>query len=430
MTHEQMILQTQRRLHNYIEWKSICGGYKTVTFDEMKAIAKEIKEIGVETQSFNMRSEFKSLAVDGKVAYHIVQKKRVCYLVIYGSSPLYRAYRTDTLNPERSYSGKEALDLLETKYEELNNTRLQDDYGTYDNSIYNCIPKQLYYFNENIKTNIVYDHVSSADFSSHYPYCACGKLPDAHTAVVMPSRVEPTEEYPFAFYIKSGHFAEYKGVDTRKWLGSKYSSALFRSSVQVYQAGLTYNTWLPAEHDVTVLMKPAKKTLDSTFRYFYSLKSDNNASEEERAKAKAVMNATIGMFHQSRTTQNTLGHLAVVIIARANSRMFEIMEKLDKVHIPIMQVCVDGIIYRGKQDIGTQTKALGSLVQEFTDCHCRITGINTYLVKHNDTVIKFKHGSYDTWADGTYIKEKQPQRFSDLDLLRRDSTDIKEKLFR
>ena len=47
------------------------------------------------------------------------------------------------------------------------------------------------------KDKIQYTKTGKLDFSSHFPSCACGTLPNANESKVIDGYAEPTEEYPF-----------------------------------------------------------------------------------------------------------------------------------------------------------------------------------------------------------------------------------------
>lgn len=77
--------------------------------------------------------------------------------------------------------------------------------------------KQLVWY-QPIIINRKLTHTYKADIKSAWPSMLRGPLPDATTAKEVSGRVAPTAEFPFAFYVKSGHTAEYSKFDTRDFL--------------------------------------------------------------------------------------------------------------------------------------------------------------------------------------------------------------------
>lgn len=111
---------------------------------------------------------------------------------------------------EQYHKSINALSNIKAKFKELTNKSFKQCFGTVEGKLERCVPKQLYWS----KNEPYLGNASSVDFSSHYPASLCGILPDSHTAIVKRGTVKPTAEYPFAFYVKSGHLAIYKELDT------------------------------------------------------------------------------------------------------------------------------------------------------------------------------------------------------------------------
>lgn len=247
-----------------------------------------------------------------------------------------------------------------------------------------CIPKQFYYINENLIGRKLI--ASAVDYCSQYPTNLCGKLPDGHKRLVLKGRHEPTAEYPFAFYLKSGCVAEYGKYDTHEWQLSRFKTSLFNEG----RLGKVLTT--KDEDETTVLMKASKYELTEVMKYFYAKRKTDET-------AKLVMNAFIGMLHTKSYNNHRYAHIVAIVIARANERMRALAEQIeDPIHI-----CVDGCVYLGNEIYGGYEKALGKLEQEFVGCEFMMRGTNTYVAMKDSKVVKFKHGAYNARTDGKDI---------------------------
>lgn len=285
----------------------------------------------------------------------------------------------NTKNDQEEYQGSKAIVEFISKFKELNDTTLYKAFGTTEIEFKRNIPKQFYYLNRDcLHKELI---ASSIDGCSQYPSNMCGLLPDSHTMIEVNGRVEPNEEYPFAFY-KSGHLAEYKVFDTHKWLLSPYFDRLFR---------LFKEDWpilnLKDNEEVTYLMKASKYTLDDVWEYFYDRRKIDNL-------AKLVMNSSIGMMHTEKYNSYKYAHLVAIAIARGNQKILNMCERIG--YKNIIHICVDGIIYKGSQVYGVDYKKLGVFNQEFIGCDFLISNMNKYIAMKDNKCIKAKHGNCNT----------------------------------
>lgn len=257
-----------------------------------------------------------------------------------------------------------------------------------------CIPKQFYYVKQNCLNRKVI--ASAIDYCSQYPTNLCGALPDGHGRQVLQGRHEPTKEYPFAFYLKSGCVAEYGKYDTHNWQLSRFKTSLFR------EGELGKILAVKDEEETTVLMKASKYELTQVMEYFYAKRKTDDV-------AKLVMNAFIGMLHTKSYANHRYAHVAAIVIARSNERMRAMAEEIQ---FPI-HICVDGCVYLGTVEYGGHEKGLGKLEQEFTGCEFMMQGTNTYVAMKNGKVVKFRHGAFNARTDGKDIE--QCKGFEDMD---------------
>ena len=262
-------------------------------------------------------------------------------------------------------TGRRANGIEQRIFKELNGVTEREAFGYSDPSLNKCVPKQLYYINRRWMNKKI-TCAGKADFSSHYPANICGPLPNWGKHVRVEGTVKPSPEYPFVFYTRSGHLAEYKRFDTHDWRDEELSGDLF---------GSHYSKVAP-EEDVSILCPSAAYTLDSTMEFLYNKKLTGEIIDG--LPAKTILNSSIGYKHinSSHNSRNRLYHLAAVCIARANQKMVDLFNAN---HKNILQIVVDGIIYMGPHALGQKEPKLGMLHQELTDQSFIMRGINQYM---------------------------------------------------
>lgn len=395
---------------NYISWRNEAKRI-VLTNDEMVAMIKGIRSTRTVAKSNTKRSDF----INGDT-YKLDKKGNYVslYLCIDGE---YYVYTNNVMSDAHKTSINRPDRLFETRFKEFNNITLRMAFGFTGANLKRCIPKQLYYINESYCNKVV--KASSIDASSQYPSGCLGTLPDVHGAIRLSGRYKPSKEYPFAFYA-SGHLAIYNELDTHEWLAHKLAPNLFRLNKT--------DTWplrpLKDEEEETILMPASQYTMDKTWNYFYNIKR-NFSNEEEYNEAKLVMNQTIGDWHRKDKDKKSimtyedhgsyqLAHIVAVAIARGNQK---ILNKLDEISpnslLPIMHICVDGIIYLGDEKHGIDEAEFGKFRQEFQNCDFMMSGINVYCARQNGHCVKFKHGGYDL-LDDQPIDESKDFEFEDL----------------
>ena len=307
--------------------------------------------------------------------------------------------------------------IFQRKFMELNGCGLEAAFGFVDKSLKRCIPKQFYYVDESILDKKLI--MSSIDASSQYASGCLGILPDSHDSLYYEHYMEPTAEYPFAFYA-SGHVAIYNELDTHDWLAHKLFKYLFRLDVSKKKDPWPFRP-LPKEQEHTILMKASPYHMDSTWQYFYDIKQSYEKDSEEYKEAKQVILEVMGQWHRKDKTQKTafpyedggsfqLAHIVAIAIARGNQK---ILNKIEEIGLDfVAHICVDGIIYIGNEVFGQQEAHLGVFCQEFVGVPTIIRDINVYMAKdeHN---YKFKHGSFDL----LYNNDIDDQKEYDFDAL-------------
>lgn len=295
-------------------------------------------------------------------------------------------------------TGTKAVKLVKDKFKENTGTTLLKAFGTVNEEYKICVPKQFYYNEINKKTII--KNISAIDFCSMFPSNMCGKLPDSHTAIEVEGYVKPNEEYEFAFYLDTGHVAIYNEFDSHDWLKYNFCDEVFRYGREKFVQH-------PYKQDTkTILMKASKYELTSIYEEAYKLRDvDSNM--------KLITNASIGKFHTKEYKTNKYAHLASVCIARANNKMIHLATIIGRKNI--IQICVDGIIYKGNIKYGKDVKALGDLHQEVLNADICYAGMNKYIITENNIVVKYKHGTCNYNTDGSKIEDNTVTCFDDID---------------
>lgn len=315
---------------------------------------------------------------------------------------LYTIYATNIMDDSKnngmlSHPGKESIVALQKEFKEKNGLTLRKAFGYVGEEYKTCIPKSFVYMNMKLQRKIMHC-VSSIDGCSQYPSSLCGDLPDSHDCQFYTGTVKPNAEYPFAFYLKSGHIAQYQAFDSHNWKNNYYYNYLF----DFYK----FNGRIEPEDDETVLMAKSQFRFDDLMQKYYDQRKDN-------PEAKMILNSTIGYFHTKNYKEFQLAHLAAVCIARSNQKM---LDKIVEIGIDkIIQIVVDGIMYIGDQKFGQDKKQFGKFYQEYLGCSCYIRGMNAYIIKDGDKVIKVKHGAYNKNKDGSDIEEDKIKDFHEAD---------------
>lgn len=396
---------------NYINWKYEAK-HIMLSNDDMKEKLNTVRATRKETNFNTKRSEFTETTYKTDIHGDYAE----LYLLENGEYKVYcNNMRDNAKNVERKRLSADKL--FQAKFKELNGCGLQHAFDFVDKSFKRCIPKQFVYVNEKYCNKKI--NMSSIDASSQYPSGCLGKLPDFHTAIKFDHRVEPNEEYPFAFYA-SGHLAIYNELDTHEWFGHKLWKYLFRID--------PHEDWpfrpLPKDKEETILMKASQYTMDETWQYFYNIKKTFAKDSEDYNNAKLVMNTTIGQWHRKDKDKKRimsyddggsfrLAHIVAVAIARGNQK---ILNKIEEIGLErIAHICVDGIIYIGDTVYGVPESSLGVFNQEFVNKPTVIKGINVYCVRDSQCV-KFRHAGFDL-IDGQEIDESRDFTFEDLDKL-------------
>lgn len=382
--------QSMKHYLNYIYWKkdaerkniSFQNGERLLTWLHSKGIvARSQTKIDDWLDPWTYRIEQKGHWVNAYV------NNPDAGLIIY----TWHAFNNDKNNGEKwQHKGQSGIRALHREFKKRTGVTFLGAFGYSDKDLKRCVPRPFYFINNQYNDKII-KGVSKGDISSCYPYECSGSLPTMKGFKILKGIHKPDEEYPFAFYKKSGHVAEFGVLDTRKWASDRYGWNLLIDA----KGKEKYKNISDSEEE-TLLCKKSDYELGPEFEYFYNIKEAHKGTHEGE-EAKLVMNATIGFFHPSDKGENTrssfrLYHIAAICLARAGQRMLNELAR----HEPdnIIQAVVDCIIYKDDVRYG-KIKKLGAMVQEWTDCEYIQRGTNSYMAFKKGEPVQIKHGSYD-----------------------------------
>lgn len=375
---------------NYIYWKKEAT-LKKCTFKEFNEIQDRLKEEGKKINYTSVRDRYEDHY------YSIKYKGNNKSLYLYENGKYYVFYTNyidDEKNKRDQAFGLIGITMVSKKFREDNGVGFKVAFGYTPEEYKICIPKVFSYSNPNY-----YDKplmTSSVDFSSHWPFCAQGRLPMYNkNTLTIQGTVKPTEDHPFAFYLKSGHVAEYGVFDSHDWCKSKLASAMFRLCSSDKKFDFPQEPFLNPDEDVTVLMEASKYELGKYYKEFYDMR-------ETDKNAKLYANASIGFMHTVKYDKYKMAHIVAIILGRAQNKTFLKIREIGENYV--IHAVVDGIIYKGSYAIGEEEKYFGNLHQEWVGCMTQMHATNCYIVMSNDfTCIKVKHGSYECKLDGSEI---------------------------
>lgn len=383
---------------DYIYWKkeAILEKIDNKKFNEIK---DKLKEEGTKISYSTIRDNYKDNY------YSIRRKYNNLTIYLYKDNQYYLYYTNsldDSKNERKKAYGYEGLKMVKQKFQEDYNMSFKKAFGYVEEEFKTCVPKIFSYSRANCYNKII--KTSSVDFSSHWPYNVGGILPDAHKMLKFEGTVAPTEEYPFAFYLNSGHVAEYNRFDSHNWLNSTLRDAMFRHSRK--KEDFPQNELLDPEKDITILMKASEYELGKYYEYFYDLR-------EEDPDAKLYANASLGYMHRKNYDRYKMAHIVAIVLGRAQSETIKAMNEIGECYV--VHAVVDGFIYRGSLQLGEDEKRFGNLHQEWIGLDTKIKATNAYIVMNKDKCIKVKHGGYECYKDGTEITKETVKDFNDFD---------------
>lgn len=233
-------------------------------------------------------------------------------------------------------------------------------------AIKKCVPAAINYARNEVKNKII-NKVYKADVSSAYPSAACGTIPTLHGCKTINGRIEPNQEYPFAFYINSHHLKIYNELDTRTFKKSFYYPQYKNPAEEL--------SWHPIdnikdEDEITILCKDSGISLKNIFESMYN-------NRKERTEFKFIMNAFIGRCQYNNDP--FMSHFSAVVLARTVNNMLERCKIMKSENSYPIFISTDSIAWVGNPSkCATFEKYLGSFTYEAYDSKFFLRGLKAY----------------------------------------------------
>ena len=368
------------RKKDIIKWVDV--ETKIVSIEEYNKILKNIKDLNIQEHKIQDIGR----ALDFAGTYQL--KKCESYIEIRLFSPEGPIkYRVSFTGVKQSTvrAGKDGYDYINDMFESKYHTTMFKAFSgkKYENEykdVKKCVITQVDYAFIGAINTITHDCFKS-DVSSAYPYQLTKSLPTLHNCKRIKGRAEPTEEYPFAFYIKSHHVKIYNELYTKDFGKSSFYAPYINDTLKWRP-----NDKISADEDETILCKVAEYELKDIFEKIYS-------ERKIKPELKTYMVACIGYFHKN--TNPTLSPIAAVVLARCANDMLKRCNILTREGNLVLLVNTDSIIWQGKQSkISSREKYLGSFSIEYEHCDLALAGVKAYQIKKDDKVIT-RHSGLD-----------------------------------
>ena len=355
---------------------------KIVSIDKYNEILKEIKDLKIR--------EHKVQDIGSVISFAGTYQIKRCesYIEIRLLSPEGAIkYRVSFTGVKQSTvrAGKDGYDYINDMFESKYHTTMFKAFSgrKYENEykdVKKCVITQVDYAFKGAMNKIT-NNCYKSDVSSAYPYQLTKSLPTLHNCKRIKGRAEPTEEYPFAFYIKSHHVKIYNELYTKDFGNSSFYAPYINDTLKWRP-----NDKISADEDETILCKVAEYELSDIFEKMYS-------ERKIKPELKTYMVACIGFFHKN--TNPTLSPIAAVVLARCAKDMLERCKILTEEGNLVLLVNTDSIIWKWKQSkISSREKYLGSFSIKFEDCQLALAGVKAYQNKKDDIVIT-RHSGLD-----------------------------------
>ena len=252
-------------------------------------------------------------------------------------------------------TGMNAYQRIEDKFNEFNHTKTLALESIFSGRVYRpyysliklCVPVQIQFMNIGYKGQIV-EGVYKADVSSAFPTQIMRDLPTLHGSIDVPGRVEPSEKFPFAFYVNSHHIKTFDGYDSHEM------------NCYYYREYYKCDDSIKDEDEHTILCpKMSDKYHEALAKAF----EDCYDHRKEDSFNKFVMNAAIGFMQ--RNSNPALSFISAIVILRCNIDMIRRCYQLVHEGNTVLFIATDSIAWKGKpSSIAIDEKYLGSFTYE------------------------------------------------------------------
>lgn len=312
------------------------------------------------------------------------------------SKGFFKLYRSanDEVFEENGISAGDAFKILDSEFESLYGISMRlafkpTNHAEEYKAVKICVPSPINWASR-IWSEKKLKNVKKADVSSAYASALCGRIPTWEGCKMVNGEVEPSEEFPFAFY-DNHHVKIIEGdgeiISTYLLEKSKYYM-----TAKTKRAGKSLvERFLPRTANKTILCKLAKYDFTPIMEKFY----DNR---KEKSEYKFIMNSAIGMFHRNSSPQYS--NIAAVVLLRTAINMVKRLEHLECHKCCPLLVNTDSISWLGDDiSLTSETKSLGAFYLEYDSCEMFIAGVKCYQVKDGEKVLTY-------WAGVKDVKNK------------------------
>lgn len=296
-------------------------------------------------------------------------------------------------------TGMSAYLRIQRKFNNFNNTKGRSLESIFSGKEYKeqyfytkeCVPVQIQFMNPGYIGKIV-EGVYKADVSSAFPTQIMRDLPTLHDCKIVSGKVEPSEEYPFAFYTKSHHIKTLDGYDSHE-LKSWFYERYYECDDKVKDADET-----------TILCKKMSEdhhtALAKAFKDCYDHRKDDDFN-------KFVMNASIGYFQRNKNPM--LSFISAIVILRCNIDMLRRCNQLEKEGNTILFIATDSIAWKGKlSPVAVDEKYLGSFTYE---------GKNIRFLGYSCKVYQWENNKGECTTKYSGVKKEVSSQYKFGDLL-------------
>jgi hypothetical protein len=378
-----------------IDWNTIPA--KQMSFDELNKFLDTHKLTRIRQ---NKENAYIKCFEDIRNRYFVVNDWQP-YVVICGYTSSLGFFRLTTHGniqevKEAGLDGGPAMEAIDNDFKRIYKKSMAAafravKYGDTARLIKACVPSPINYATDFWKEQRLYD-IQKADVSSAYPCEMSKSLPTLEDHKRINGRVEPNNDYPFAFYIKSQHvkIIEEDGTVISTFDLEKSKEYMVSKTKKSNNTYINKFNNIPAEEDITILCKRAAYSFKPIMEYYYN-------NRKENPQFKQYMNLAIGMLHKNKNPKYS--HLAAVVLLRCSWHMVKRIDELKKLNCEPLLVNTDSIAWMGDDiSITTTTKSLGAFVLEHRNCEMIICSPKKYQWKDGDKV-------ETTWAGIKDIKK-------------------------
>lgn len=252
-------------------------------------------------------------------------------------------------------TGMNAYQRVEEKFNEFNHTKTLSLQSIFSGRKYRseysliklCVPTQIQFMNPGYKGQIV-EGVYKADVSSAFPTQIMRDLPTLHGSIDVPGRVEPSEKFPFAFYVHSHHIKTFDGYDSHE-MNCYYYREYYKCDDSI------------KEEDERTILCP--KMSDKYHEALAKAFEDCYNHRKEDSFNKFLMNATIGFMQLN--SNPALSFISAIVILRCNIDMIRRCYQLVHEGNTVLFIATDSIAWKGRpSNVATDEKYLGSFTYE------------------------------------------------------------------